>query len=60
MEPPCEHGGVTESDFAAAKNDLQLQWSRRVNTAEWDPPTLPLLAAPSLQWSRRVNTAEWC
>ena len=34
MEPPCEHGGV-----AAAKKELAallaLQWSRRVNTAEW-------------------------
>ena len=34
MEPPCEHGGVnTYTNSWRVKH--KLQWSRRVNTAEW-------------------------
>ena len=33
MEPPCEHGGVTET-ARALTIAFELQWSRRVNTAE--------------------------
>ena len=34
MEPPCEHGGVTLRARSAQLFET-LQWSRRVNTAEW-------------------------
>ena len=34
MEPPCEHGGVLQIVTELVVPKL-LQWSRRVNTAEW-------------------------
>ena len=34
MEPPCEHGGVFWI-LNSSPADRKLQWSRRVNTAEW-------------------------
>ena len=37
-----------------------LQWSRRVNTAEWVTRVSRFAELRfELQWSRRVNTAEW-
>ena len=57
MEPPCEHGGVTRCRTLAMMQSM-LQWSRRVNTAEWMRGRLPRGDDGVLQWSRRVNTAE--
>ena len=37
MEPPCEHGGVKGGKARGYARESQLQWSRRVNTAECDP-----------------------
>ena len=45
MEPPCEHGGVTSLICVARLALVQLQWSRRVNTAECS--TSHALASPS-------------
>ena len=36
----------------------ELQWSRRVNTAEWRAQGRTWATVVPLQWSRRVNTAE--
>ena len=60
MEPPCEHGGVRALYVVALGDELVLQWSRRVNTAECRcimAQSIPT-AESRLQWSRRVNTAE--
>ena len=58
MEPPCEHGGVIAVAIALSPSCL-LQWSRRVNTAEWFLKNASVQAQlDKLQWSRRVNTAE--
>ena len=60
MEPPCEHGGVLHSKVTyAARLRQELQWSRRVNTAECEHGTALAEGIQLLQWSRRVNTAEW-
>ena len=40
MEPPCEHGGVYIESGLWPMECVELQWSRRVNTAEC-PGTLP-------------------
>ena len=57
MEPPCEHGGVSIASWTQPPLTL-LQWSRRVNTAEWPGKPRVGICRDGLQWSRRVNTAE--
>ncbi len=42
MGPPREHGGMSQRMSPLLFNLWQLQWGRRVNTAEW--PISSLLA----------------
>jgi len=37
---------------------FELQWGRRVNTAEWSIAKAVDAQSYELQWGRRVNTAE--
>src|SRR4051812_39348460 len=59
MGPPREHGGMQRGRIWVGWR-FQLQWGRRVNTAECASPRLFLASAcvVVLQWGRRVNTAE--
>ena len=59
MEPPCEHGGVSPVGMQTWATCVELQWSRRVNTAECRHLDADEPESLQLQWSRRVNTAEW-
>ena len=58
MEPPCEHGGVLLLVSYISRVGNELQWSRRVNTAECASASIRSWIRCLLQWSRRVNTAE--
>ena len=58
MGPPCEHGG-RPSIVLSQLTITELQWGRRVNTAEGGVIHLQALQrVTQLQWGRRVNTAE--
>ena len=58
MGPPREHGGMLTEMRRELTELKQLQWGRRVNTAEWMVPAVFTAVHGRLQWGRRVNTAE--
>ena len=57
MGPPREHGGM-QTTHTHQQPLGQLQWGRRVNTAECAATAVEVINWAKLQWGRRVNTAE--
>ena len=58
MGPPREHGGMHRAPGPVPNRNRQLQWGRRVNTAECSVGVDARWVEHLLQWGRRVNTAE--